>query len=131
MFIAGFSVEKLVERLHLALCILLLELALEAEDLVAGLYDVVYVALHPGRRLAGASLLHQTTGARRSQARSYTIHNNVFELSTKFREMLTTFEKTPFRASSLLKVSNNTFTLEYLLASRYFQEREDPRKYHL
>ena len=83
MFIAGFSVEKLVERLHLALCILLLELALEtgdlelaleAEDLVAGLDDVVYVALHPGRRLTGAGLLHQTTAARRSQASSL---NNV------------------------------------------------------
>ena len=74
MFIAGFSVEKLVERLHLALCILLLELALEAEDLVAGLDDVVNVALHPGRGLAGASLLHQTTGARRSQDSSL---NNV------------------------------------------------------
>ena len=62
----------MVERLHLALCILLLELALEAEDMVAGLDDVVNVALHPGRRLAGASLLHQTTGARRSQASSHT-----------------------------------------------------------
>ena len=77
--------EKLLERLHLALCILLLELALEAEDLVAGLYDVVYVALHSGRRLAGASLLHQTTGARRSQASSHNTHP--LELSTKFLEI--------------------------------------------
>ena len=72
----------LLERLHLALCILRLELALdpedlelalEAEDLVAGLDEVVNVALHPGRGLAGASLLHQTTGARRSQASSHTL----------------------------------------------------------